>query len=144
MKASNSKSWCCPSDRELMLRARVNYGWSIRSLECFRKVEPVPDSEMLSIGNVLERARKIDLIEEERIGRMICRLENMKRNTVGDGKANCSMCGVTFGFFRSNFVYCFDCAMAVCEKCRIDTYNSSQEIRMLCKICAENREVSIR
>ncbi|CAL1276974.1 unnamed protein product [Larinioides sclopetarius] len=72
---------------------------------------------------------------------MLCRLENMKRNSVGDGKKTCSMCGISFGLIRASSVNCSDCLMAVCEKCRIDIQNSSQEICVLCKICAENREV---
>ncbi|GFY68066.1 rab effector Noc2 [Trichonephila inaurata madagascariensis] len=139
--AEGKKRWNCPSDRELVLRAKLNSGWSIHSQDYFQKPEPILDPELRSIENVMERAKQIDIAEKDRIERMVWRLENMKRNTVGDGKKNCSMCGISFGFFRTSSINCCDCLMAVCEKCRIDIQNVSQEICVLCKICAENREV---
>ncbi|GIY04445.1 rab effector Noc2 [Caerostris extrusa] len=133
--------WNCPTDRELVLRAKLNSGWSVHSHDYFEKKEPIQDPELRSIENVIERARQIDMLEKERIGRMVFRLENMKRNTVGDGKKTCSMCGISFGVFRVSSVICCDCCMAVCEKCRVDIQNNPQEMCVLCKICAENREV---
>ncbi|KAF8787179.1 Rab effector Noc2 like protein [Argiope bruennichi] len=133
--------WNCPSDRELVLRAKLNSGWSVHSQDYFRKNEAIQEPELQSIENVMERAKQVELLERERVGRMVCRLENMKRNSVGDGKKTCSMCGISFGLIRTSSVSCCDCRMAVCEKCRIDIQNASQEFCVLCKICAENREV---
>lgn len=134
------KCWTCPSDRELKLRAKLNCGWSIHTGNLFRKIENIPLSELQIIEDVIRRASQIEKLEVERVGRMICKLENMTRNTLGDGKKTCSMCGIAFGFF-SSFVHCVDCKKAVCEKCRVDTLAVPLDAHTLCKICSEDREV---
>nr|XP_042909267.1 rab effector Noc2 isoform X2 [Parasteatoda tepidariorum] len=134
------KRWICPTDRELSLRAKLNAGWSIHSQDYFHKPEPILECELRAIENVILRAKEIDITDKDRIRKMICKLENMRRNSVGDGKTTCSMCGVTFGWLRSSSIQCSDCSMAVCEKCRIDIHSAFEE-SILCKICSEQREL---
>ncbi|XP_054710473.1 rabphilin-1-like [Uloborus diversus] len=137
----NGKSWICPSDRELTLRAKLGAGWSVHSNDVFRKGTVLPSTERQSIEDVLHRAKHLEILESERIQKMVCRLNNMTQNTLGDGRKTCAMCAASVGRFRASFIRCYDCTKAVCEKCSIDTHSNSSEIFMLCKICAEDREV---
>ncbi|KAG8238031.1 hypothetical protein J437_LFUL014999 [Ladona fulva] len=82
---------------------------------------------------------------------MVERLENMKRNAMGNGTSQCILCGDTFGMLGApSLLLCHDCKKAVCQKCGIETLpasssnpNSSnqRELQWLCKICSETREM---
>lgn len=130
-----------PSDRELTLRSKLNLGWSVHSHQVYRRLESLSDSEIDFIMRVISRAQEIDLFEQQRIGRLVERLENIKKNTLENGPKSCSMCGVVFGMLSSSIFRCYDCTKSVCTKCCIDTFSIAHDPCMLCKICAEDREL---
>lgn len=130
-----------PSDRELILRSKINLGWSVHSHRVYRRLESLSDSEIDFILCVISRAQEIDLCERQRIGRLVERLENIKLNTLQNGPKSCSMCGVVFRMLGSSVFRCYDCTKCVCNKCCIDTCSVAHDPCMLCKICAEDREL---
>uniref|UniRef100_UPI00398F0242 rabphilin-3A-like n=1 Tax=Pristiophorus japonicus TaxID=55135 RepID=UPI00398F0242 len=79
-------------------------------------------------------------MEQERIGRLVDRLDNMRKNVLGDGLSRCILCGEQLGLLGSHSVVCEDCKKNVCTKCGIETPNRPQTV-WLCKICSEQREV---
>lgn len=138
--------WVCPSDRHLALRAKLRTGWSIKTqpLESLPKPqEPtvLDDTEQAMILDVIRRAEHIDLTEQERVGRLVDRVDNMKRNAMGNGSNQCVLCGTKFGFLGSTSYLCHDCQKFVCSKCSIETSSSSKDQIWLCKICSETREM---
>lgn len=140
--------WVCPSDRHLALRAKLRTGWSVKTqpLEILPKAqEPtvLDESEQAMILDVIRRAEHIDLTEQERVGRLVDRVDNMKRNAMGNGANQCILCGTKFGFLGSTSYLCHDCQKFVCSKCSIETCSSSssKEQIWLCKICSETREM---
>ncbi|KAJ1524251.1 hypothetical protein ONE63_010766 [Megalurothrips usitatus] len=138
--------WVCPSDRHLALRAKLRTGWSVKTqpLESLPKAqEPtvLDDTEQAMILDVIRRAEHIDLTEQERVGRLVDRVDNMKRNAMGNGTNQCVLCGTKFGFLGSASYLCHDCEKFVCSKCSIETSSSSKEQIWLCKICSETREM---
>ncbi|XP_067119079.1 rab effector Noc2-like isoform X2 [Centruroides vittatus] len=135
--------WVCPSDRELALRAKLNTGWSVKTsiLNSYVKPQQISDVEIETVIKVLKRAECIEQVEKERIGRLVERLENMKKNAIGNGVSQCVLCADRFGFLGASPVPCHDCCKAVCGKCGVDTVNAESEPLWLCKICAETREM---
>uniref|UniRef100_A0A8C2C6X5 Double C2-like domains, beta n=1 Tax=Cyprinus carpio TaxID=7962 RepID=A0A8C2C6X5_CYPCA len=91
--------------------------------------------------SVIHRAEQLEIIEQHRIGRLVERLENMRRSAVGNGLSQCLLCGEVFGLLSSSSVLCLDCCMKVCTKCGIETAGSQKRAQWLCKICSEQREV---
>ncbi|XP_067910890.1 rabphilin-3A [Heterodontus francisci] len=79
-------------------------------------------------------------MEQERIRRLVDRLDNMRKNVLGDGLSRCILCGEQLGLLGSHTVVCEDCKKNVCTKCGIETPNRPQTV-WLCKICSEQREV---
>ncbi|XP_067862430.1 rabphilin-3A [Heptranchias perlo] len=79
-------------------------------------------------------------MEQERIGRLVDRLDNMRKNVLGDGLSRCILCGEQLGLLGSHSVVCEDCKKNVCTKCGIETPNRPETV-WLCKICSEQREV---
>ncbi|XP_077811313.1 rabphilin-3A isoform X6 [Macaca mulatta] len=79
-------------------------------------------------------------MEQERIGRLVDRLENMRKNVAGDGVNRCILCGEQLGMLGSACVVCEDCKKNVCTKCGVETNNRLHSV-WLCKICIEQREV---
>ncbi|XP_072103783.1 rabphilin-3A-like isoform X2 [Mobula birostris] len=79
-------------------------------------------------------------MEQERIGRLMDRLDNMRKNVLGDGLSRCILCGEQLGLLGSHSVVCEDCKKNVCTKCGIETPSRPQPV-WLCKICSEQREV---
>ncbi|KAF0307168.1 Rab effector Noc2 [Amphibalanus amphitrite] len=65
----------------------------------------------------------------------------MRRHAVGNGASTCVLCGEKFGLLASSKLKCKDCHKAVCHKCVVDTSSTAGEQWLLCKICAETREV---
>ncbi|KAK3919022.1 Rab effector Noc2 [Frankliniella fusca] len=145
--SSTKHRWVCPSDRHLALRAKLRTGWSVKTqpLEILPKAqEPtvLDESEQAMILDVIRRAENIDLTEQERVGRLVDRVDNMKRNAMGNGTNQCILCGTKFGFLGSTSYLCHDCQKFVCSKCSIETCSSSTKEQIwLCKICSETREM---
>jgi len=163
MKDSGNGSFVCPNDRQLQLRAKLNSGWSFHTGRTpTRSASAAPssrfggaaaaanaatngnqalrDEEVERIKKVLERAQRIELLEQERVGKLIDRLDNMKKHAAGNGSTQCVLCADGFGMLGTSSVSCVDCHKSVCNKCSIETvYN--QQVISLCKICSENREL---
>uniref|UniRef100_A0A8C4LLF0 Rabphilin 3A n=1 Tax=Equus asinus asinus TaxID=83772 RepID=A0A8C4LLF0_EQUAS len=74
-------------------------------------------------------------------GRLVDRLENMRKNVAGDGVNRCILCGEQLGMLGSACVVCEDCKKNVCTKCGVETSNNRPHSVWLCKICIEQREV---
>ncbi|CAF1483114.1 unnamed protein product [Adineta ricciae] len=151
MKDAGNSAFVCPNDRQLQLRAKLNSGWSFHSgrpAPVTRLTNPIisspnqslRDEELERIKKVLDRAQRIELLEQERVGKLIDRLENMKKHATGNGSTQCVLCADGFGMLGASSVLCVDCHKAVCNKCSIETIFNQQLIN-LCKICSENREV---
>ncbi|XP_067263287.1 rab effector Noc2 isoform X2 [Chanodichthys erythropterus] len=143
MFGSENEQWVCPNDRQLALRAKLHTGWSIHTFqsERQRKAQTIEKTELDLIMSVLHRAEQLEIIEQHRIGRLVERLENMRRSAVGNGLSQCLLCGEVFGLLGSPSVLCLDCCMKVCTKCGIETAGSQKRAQWLCKICSEQREV---
>nr|XP_012153756.1 PREDICTED: rabphilin-1-like isoform X3 [Megachile rotundata] len=156
--ASRGSSWVCPNDRHLALRAKLRTGWSVKtgSLDsswgnpnfyssgtnrCAQSFV-LTEEEQQTIIQVIQRAEALDLSEQERIGRLVERLENMKRNvcmvtaTRMNERKNCSsrcsrsahcvcscaLCGEKFGaVLGATPSLCKDCRKYICQKCGIET-----------------------
>lgn len=135
--------WTCPNDRQLALRAKLGTGWSFHTNAGTRpaKTEALNTEEKNTIQRVMERADKLENSEQERIGRLVERLENMKKNALGNGSTQCILCGDEFGLLGASPMTCHDCHKSVCTKCAVDTINSFKQPIVLCKICSETREL---
>ncbi|XP_072099768.1 rab effector Noc2-like isoform X2 [Mobula birostris] len=140
---SGTDQWVCPNDRQLALRAKLKTGWSVHTNETAkqRQDQMLAEHEIAVILEVIKRAEKLDLIEQRRIGRLVERLENMKKNVMGNGHSQCLLCGELLGFLGSTSVFCQDCRRKVCIKCGIETFGSQRKPVWLCKICSEGREI---
>lgn len=139
------QKWVCPNDRMLALRARVSVGWSVKTheLNSYKSESPTLDEEeQETIRAVIKRAEDLETMEQQRVGRLVERLDNMKRNAVGTGLNQCILCGDNFGVLSSHGMICFDCKKNVCQKCGVETYSTTKkESVWRCKICAETREM---
>ncbi|XP_068124720.1 rab effector Noc2 isoform X2 [Hyperolius riggenbachi] len=140
---SGADQWVCPNDRQLALRAKLKTGWSVHTNQTDkqRKNQCLNPNEMSSIVDVIRRAEKVDVLEQQRIGRLVERLENMRKNVMGNGMSQCLLCGEHLGILGTTSVFCQDCKKKVCTKCGIETVGSQKRPTWLCKICSEQREV---
>ncbi|XP_048090442.1 rab effector Noc2-like [Alosa alosa] len=143
MFGSGNDQWICPNDRQLALRAKLQTGWSVHSYqtERQRKSQVLEKQELDIILSVIHRAEQLDQLEQHRIGRLVERLENMRRSAVGNGLSQCLLCGELLGLLGAPSVLCQDCCKKVCTKCGIETASSQKRLHWLCKICSEQREV---
>ncbi|XP_051972865.1 rabphilin-1-like isoform X2 [Xyrauchen texanus] len=143
MFGNDNDQWVCPSDRQLALRAKLHTGWSIHTFqtERQRKAQTLEETELDVIMSVIHRSEQLELIEQRRIGRLVERLENMRRSAMGNGLSQCLLCGEVLGLLGSPSVLCLDCCMKVCTKCGIETAGNQKRAQWLCKICSEQREV---
>ncbi|NWS73063.1 DOC2B protein, partial [Crotophaga sulcirostris] len=118
-------------------------GWSVHTFqtEKQRKMQALSPQELEVILEVIRKAEKLDIIEQQRIGRLVERLENMRKNVMGNGLSQCLLCGETLGLLGSTSVFCQDCKKKVCTKCGIETVGAQKRPLWLCKICSEQREV---
>ncbi|GCB81043.1 hypothetical protein scyTo_0021770, partial [Scyliorhinus torazame] len=116
-------------------------GWSVHSnkTEKQRKNEELSEEEKEIINRVIARAEKMEEMEQDRIRRLVDRLDNMRKNVMGDGLSRCILCGEQLGLLGSHSVVCEDCKKNVCTKCGIETPNRPRTV-WLCKICSEQRE----
>ncbi|XP_040280699.1 rab effector Noc2 isoform X2 [Bufo bufo] len=135
--------WVCPNDRQLALRAKLHTGWSVHTFQTDkqRKNQSLEQNEIESIVQVIRRAEKVDTLEQQRIGRLVERLENMRKNVMGNGMSQCLLCGEHLGILGTTSVFCQDCKKKVCTKCGIETVSNLKRPTWLCKICSERREV---
>ncbi|XP_064022496.1 rab effector Noc2 isoform X1 [Pogoniulus pusillus] len=140
---SGTGQWVCPNDRQLALRAKLQTGWSVHTFqtEKQRKMQTLSPQELEVILEVIRKAEKLDLMEQQRIGRLVERLENMRKNAMGNGLSQCLLCGELLGLLGSTSVFCQDCKKKVCTKCGIETFGAQKRPLWLCKICSEQREV---
>ncbi|ELW66569.1 Rabphilin-3A [Tupaia chinensis] len=139
---SSSNRWTYPGDRPL--QSKLQGGWSVHpngQPDRQRKQEELTDEEKEIINRVIARAEKMEAMEQERIGRLVDRLENMRKNVAGDGVNRCILCGEQLGMLGSACVVCEDCKKNVCTKCGVETSNNRPHSVWLCKICIEQREV---
>ncbi|XP_023309882.1 rabphilin-3A [Anoplophora glabripennis] len=130
--------------------ARLNTGWSVKTsaLGCSSsssKSQPLAAEEQEAIVQVIQRAEKIDVSEQERIGKLVERLENMRRCALGRNPSQCLLCGDAFGMLGAQKVLCLDCRRLACQKCAIEFYGNKSHCNSkenwLCMICAETREI---
>uniref|UniRef100_A0A8C3MSM0 Rab effector Noc2 n=1 Tax=Geospiza parvula TaxID=87175 RepID=A0A8C3MSM0_GEOPR len=140
---SGSGPWVCPNDRQLALRAKLQTGWSVHTFqtEKQRKMQALSPQELELILGVIRKAEQLDVAEQQRVGRLVERLENMRRNAMGNGLSQCLLCGEMLGLLGSSSVFCRDCKKKVCTKCGIETVGAQKRPLWLCKICSEQREV---
>ncbi|KAM4808127.1 rabphilin-3A [Rhinophrynus dorsalis] len=139
---NSTNRWMCPNDK-MALRSKLDAGWSVHPAnqgDRHRKHEDLTDEEKEIINRVIARAAKMEEMEQERIGRLVDRLEDMRKTVSGDGVNRCILCGEQLGLPGSKCVVCEDCKKNVCTKCGVET-NSRPHSIWLCKICSEQREV---
>ncbi|XP_061586841.1 rabphilin-3A-like isoform X2 [Cololabis saira] len=98
------------------------------------------DEEKEIINGVIARAEKMEVMEQERIGRLINRLDDMKKTVCGDGVSRCLLCGEALGSPGVSSVVCEDCKKNMCTKCGTQCGSRPRAV-WLCKICREQREV---
>ncbi|XP_058710125.1 rab effector Noc2 isoform X2 [Poecile atricapillus] len=108
---SGTGPWVCPNDRQLALRAKLQTGWSVHTFqtEKQRKMQALSPKELEVILGVIRKAEKLDVVEQQRIGRLVERLENMRKNAMGNGLSQCLLCGEMLGLLGSSSVFCQDC-----------------------------------
>ncbi|NXV61033.1 DOC2B protein, partial [Molothrus ater] len=118
-------------------------GWSVHTFqtEKQRKMQALSPQELELILGVIRKAEQLDVAEQQRVGRLVERLENMRRNAMGNGLSQCLLCGEMLGLLGSSSVFCQDCKKKVCTKCGIETVGGQKRPLWLCKICSEQREV---
>ncbi|CAO2629461.1 Rph3a [Lemmus lemmus] len=138
--------WMYPADGPLQSndKEQLQAGWSVHpgaKTDRQRNQEELTDEEKEIINRVIARAEKMEAMEQERIGRLVDRLENMRKNVAGDGVNCCILCGEQLGMLGSACVVCEDCKKNVCTKCGVKTSNNRPHPVWLCKICLEQREV---
>ncbi|XP_047344321.1 rabphilin-1-like isoform X1 [Vespa velutina] len=150
---STGARWVCPNDRHLALRAKLRTGWSVKTgyldsgwdnysnVGSANRTEQsfvLTEEERRTIIQVIQRAEALDLSEQKRIGRLVERLEDMKRNvriitsSRSDERKNCgsrcsngshcvcscALCGEKFGaVLGATPTFCKDCRKYVCQKC---------------------------
>ncbi|KAF3851111.1 hypothetical protein F7725_012883, partial [Dissostichus mawsoni] len=133
--SSSSDRWQS-NDRQRTMHARGN--WTTQ-----QGPGPGPDltdEEKEIINNVIARAEKMEAMEQERIGRLINRLDDMKKTVCGDGQSRCLLCGEQLGSPGVSSVVCEDCKKNMCTKCGTQCGSRPRAV-WLCKICREQREV---
>ncbi|CCD70706.1 Rabphilin-1 [Caenorhabditis elegans] len=147
--------WVCPSDRHLHLRAQLKSGWSVRTATARSPTNSkaqtgsITAAEQEHIQKVLAKAEESKSKEQQRIGKMVDRLEKMRRRATGNGVTHCLLCHTEFGLLasKSYAAMCVDCRKYVCQRnCGVETTDVNQttgkvETVFLCKICSEAREV---
>ncbi|XP_051848164.1 rab effector Noc2 isoform X2 [Antechinus flavipes] len=108
---SGKDQWVCPNDRQLALRAKLQSGWSVHTYQTDkqRKSQSLSAAEVEAILEVIQRAEKMDIMEQQRIGKLVERLENMRKNVMGNGLSQCFLCGEPLGLLGSSSVLCQDC-----------------------------------
>ncbi|KAI3388913.1 hypothetical protein SNEBB_006739 [Seison nebaliae] len=140
-------SYTCPSDRVLVLKARLNSGWSFRSAQLISGMKRyesnivgnettpmlygISEEELSVIRNVLGRAKQTRIQENSRITILLNSLSELKKNKLGDGITNCIICGYSFRLFAIFQYRCSDCQKLTCSSCIVKvTINSNNNNNM--------------
>uniref|UniRef100_A0A4W5M8L9 Double C2 domain beta n=1 Tax=Hucho hucho TaxID=62062 RepID=A0A4W5M8L9_9TELE len=144
MFGTGNDQWVCPNDRQLALRAKLQTGWSFHTFctDRQRKSQMLEQQEVENILSVIRRAEELEQIEQLRIGRLVDRLDKMRKSAMGNGLSQCLLCGEVLGLLGTPSVFCQDCCKKVCTKCGIEPQCSQKRTQWLCKICSEHREVT--
>ncbi|XP_042621534.1 rabphilin-3A-like isoform X1 [Cyprinus carpio] len=111
-----------------------------RQMESAAGIEELTDEEKEIINSVLARAKMMEAMEQERIGRLVNHLDSMKQTACGDGYSRCLLCGQQFGLAGVSAVVCAECKKNMCTKCGVQSVSHSSPI-WLCKICSEHKEM---
>ncbi|KAG8012152.1 Rabphilin-3A [Nibea albiflora] len=133
--SSSSDRWVS-NDRQRSVHARGN--WTMQPGT--GSGPDLTDEEKEIINSVIARAEKMEAMEQERIGRLINRLDDMKKTVCGDGMSRCLLCGEQLGSPGVSSVVCEDCKKNMCTKCGTQCSSRPRAV-WLCKICREQREV---
>ncbi|XP_048482459.1 rabphilin-3A [Plutella xylostella] len=136
---SKANKFVCPNDRQLSLRAKLRTGWSAA-----RSEPPLTPDEREAIAEVVRRAERLEEVEAKRVGKLVSRLEGMRRSAQGPAPRSCLLCGETPRLLAP-LRTCSVCRNAACPKCVIEgpphrspLYSRDQ---YMCNICAETREM---
>ncbi|XP_026314154.1 rabphilin-3A [Hyposmocoma kahamanoa] len=138
---SKANKYVCPNDRQLSLRAKLRTGWSAA-----RSEPPLSPAEREAIAAVVKRAEKLDEVEARRVGRLVARLEGMRRSAQGPAPRTCLLCGETTRLLAPLRTCCV-CRHSACPKCVIDTPQPQNRSpicsreQYMCNLCAETREI---
>ncbi|CAF4195284.1 unnamed protein product [Rotaria sordida] len=113
-----------------MINDRFSYYTNILSLNC--QLNPnisnnlnqksLTNQQIEHIENVLKRNQHIQYIEQERICKLIDRLDKMKKNATGNGLSQCLLCSNKRGILSRSFFSCANCQKLVCDNCSIQTH----------------------
>ena len=81
-KKISNEAWVCPNDRQLALRAKLQSGWSVKTaiMNQWKQPEPISAEEHEKIRQVVEKAEALEKAEEERLGRLVDRLERLRHS----------------------------------------------------------------
>ncbi|XP_077456284.1 rabphilin-3A-like isoform X2 [Stigmatopora argus] len=139
--SSSSDRWI-PNDRQRTMQASVKDqgNWTMQPGPAPGSAPELTDEEKEIINGVIARAEKMEAMEQERIGRLINRLDDMKKTVCGDGQSRCVLCGEQLGTPGVSSVVCEDCKKNMCTKCGTQCSSRPRAV-WLCKICREQREV---
>ncbi|XP_049618207.1 rabphilin-3A isoform X1 [Syngnathus scovelli] len=139
--SSSSDRWA-PNDRQRTMHAsdKEQGNWTMQSGPAPGSTPDLTDEEKEIINGVIARAEKMEAMEQERIGRLINRLDDMKKTVCGDGLSRCVLCGEQLGTPGVSSVVCEDCKKNMCTKCGTQCGSRPRAV-WLCKICREQREV---
>ncbi|XP_045770330.1 rabphilin-3A [Maniola jurtina] len=137
---SKANKYVCPNDRQLSLRSKLRTGWCAA-----RSEPPLTQNEREAIAAVVKRAEKVDEVEARRVGRLVARLEGMRRSAQGPAPRSCLLCGETSKLLAP-LRTCSMCQNSACPKCVIDTPSHRSPIysrreQYMCNLCAETREM---
>lgn len=101
---------------------RLKTGWSVKTSSYGQRqqLEPINIEEQETIIEVIKRNEQLECMEQERVGKLMERLEKLRRNALGKTQKQCLLCGEHFGFLGTQKLTCNDCKQSVCHKCSID------------------------
>ncbi|XP_069174928.1 rabphilin-3A isoform X2 [Procambarus clarkii] len=116
-------------------------GWSTSQPAPLTRQDSMTEAETKMILEVIKRAEQLELTEQQRIGRLVDRVEAMKNRIQGNGNNNCILCGEGLSLLRTSTLVCVDCSKRVCSKCGVESASPDGGKVWLCKICAETREM---
>ncbi|KAF3702979.1 Synaptotagmin-like protein 3 Exophilin-6 [Channa argus] len=97
------------------------------------------------ILEVLRRDKQLRIIEEDRIRRMKCELQELRRRGAKSlarqyGERTCARCQRPLGKFWNSGAVCRGCSHRICSKCRVGVGAANWK----CTVCHAYRDVKIR
>nr|XP_023664400.1 rabphilin-3A-like isoform X5 [Paramormyrops kingsleyae] len=104
------------------------------------QADELTDEEKMIINNVIARAQQMEMAEQDRIGHLMTRLDDMKQTVRGDGVSCCLLCGAQLNAPGVSSAVCEDCKKHVCTSCAVQKTSRPHPL-WLCKICSEQKEV---